>query len=294
MASIDAFKVRAVIEAGYDKASLRKANSEIAQSFNGMKTKLAKVNAIAASAQTNFMMVGATIAASFAAGVGAAASFEEQFVRVKKTLDIAGDSKQVEKSLDSISKKLRDLTKLSPATTDTVTEIAAIGGQLGVAAKDIVSFTDTIQKLTIATNLSAENAAMAMSRLQEITGTATSELDNLGSSLVALGNNFAAQESEIVTAALQIATSTAQIQGEMNNAAVDALAFSTALKAIGQPSQAGATAIVRLMSEMSEAIAQGGDNLEMFAKVARMSVPAFEQLFKLDSSQAVAAFIKGL
>ena len=165
---------------------------------------------------------------------------------------------------------------------------------MGVAAKDIVTFTDTIQKLTIATNLSAENAAMAMSRLQEITKTSTDELDNLGSSLVALGNNFAAQESEIVNAALQIATSTAQIQGEMNNAAVDALAFSTALKAIGQPSQAGATAIVRLMTEMSEAIALGGDNLELFAQVARMSVPAFEELFNIDSSQAVAAFIKGL
>ena len=116
----------------------------------------------------------------------------------------------------------------------------------------------------------------------------------LGSSLVALGNNFAAQESEIVNAAMQIATSTAQIQGEMNNAAVDALAFSTALRAIGQPSQAGATAIVRLMSELSEAMAQGGDNLKLFAQVARMSVPAFEELYSLDSSQAVAAFIKGL
>ena len=294
MASIDAFKVRAVIEAGYDKNSLRRANNEIGQSFNQMKGRMAKLSAVTTAATTNFMMVGATIAASFGAGVAAAASFEEQFVRVKKTLDIAGDSKQVERALESISKKLRDLTKLSPVTTDTVTEIAAIGGQLGVAAKDIVEFTDTIQKLTIATNLSAENAAMAMSRLQEITGTTTAELDNLGSSLVALGNNFAAQESEIVTAALQIATSTAQIQGEMNNAAVDALAFSTALKAIGQPSQAGATAIVRLMTEISEAVATGGANLQLFAQVARMSVPAFEELFRLDSSQAVAAFIKGL
>ena len=294
MASIDAFKVRAVIEAGYDKNSLRRANNEIAASFNNMRSRMAKVQAVAAQAQTSFMMVGAAVAASFGAGVMAAASFEEQFVRVKKTLDIAGDSRQAEKALDSISKKLRDLTKLAPVTTDTVTEIAAIGGQLGVAAKDIVTFTDTIQKLTIATNLSAENAAMAMSRLQEITKTSTDELDNLGSSLVALGNNFAAQESEIVNAALQIATSTAQIQGEMNNAAVDALAFSTALKAIGQPSQAGATAIVRLMTEMSEAIALGGDNLELFAQVARMSVPAFEELFNIDSSQAVAAFIKGL
>ena len=67
MASIDAFKVRAVIEAGYDKNSLRRANSEISQSFAGMRNKMAKVQAVAASAQTSFMMVGASIAASFGA-----------------------------------------------------------------------------------------------------------------------------------------------------------------------------------------------------------------------------------
>ena len=52
---------------------------------------MAKVSTVTAQAQTNFMMVGAAVAASFGAGVMAAASFEEQFVRVKKTLDIAGD-----------------------------------------------------------------------------------------------------------------------------------------------------------------------------------------------------------
>lgn len=294
MAAVDAFKVRAVIEAGYDKNSLRRANSEIATSFNSLRTRMSRVASAARASQTIFMTTGAGIVAAFGAGAMAAASFEEQFVRVKKTLDIKGESAQIEKSFDNIGKKLRDLTKQSPVTTDAITEIASVGGQLGVAASDIVAFTNTIQKLTVATNLSAENASMAMSRLQEITGSTVSELDNLGSSLVALGNNFAAQESEIVNAAMQIATSTAQIQGEMNNAAVDALAFSTALRAIGQPSQAGATAIVRLMSELSEAMAQGGDSLKLFADVSRMSVPAFEELYSLDSSQAVAAFIKGL
>ena len=149
MASIDAFKVRAVIEAGYDKNSLRRANNEISQSFAGMRNKMAKVQAVAASAQTSFMMVGASIAASFGAGVAAAASFEEQFVRVKKTLDVSGNARQVERAFEGISKRLRDLTKLSPVTTDVITEIAAVGGQLGVASKDIVSFTNTIQKLTI-------------------------------------------------------------------------------------------------------------------------------------------------
>jgi TP901 family phage tail tape measure protein len=294
MAAIDAFKVRAVIEAGYDKNSLRRANQEIARSFNGMTSRMSRVAAAARSSQTLFMTTGAAITAAFGAGALAAASFEEQFVRVKKTLDIKGEASQVEKALDNIGKKLINLTKQSPVTTDAITEIASVGGQLGIAAKDIVSFTDTVQKLTIATNLSAENAALGMSRLQEITGSSVDELDNLGATLVDLGNNFAATESEIMTAATQIATSTAQIQGEMNNAAVDALAFSTALKAIGQPSQAGATAIVRLMSELSEAMAVGGSNLELFAKVARMSVPAFEELYSLDSSQAVATFIKGL
>jgi len=294
MAAVDAFKVRAVIEAGYDKNSLRRANNEIATSFNSLRTRMSRVASAARASQTIFMTTGAGIVAAFGAGAMAAASFEEQFVRVKKTLDIKGETAQIEKSFDNIGKKLRDLTKQSPVTTDAITEIAAVGGQLGVAASDIVAFTNTIQKLTVATNLSAENASMAMSRLQEITGSSVDELDNLGSSLVALGNNFAAQESEIVNAAMQIATSTAQIKGEMNDAAVDALAFATALRAIGQPSQAGATAIVRLMSELSEAMAQGGDNLQLFAKVARMSVPAFEQLYSLDSSQAVASFIKGL
>ena len=133
-----------------------------------------------------------------------------------------------------------------------------------------------------------------MARLQEITGTTGAELDNLASALVALGNNFAATESEVVTAALQIATATAQIGGEMNQTAVDALAFSTTLKAIGQPSQAGATAIVRLMSELSEAIALGGKNLNLFAEVAGMSTDSFKNLFDIDSTKAVALFIDGL
>ena len=294
MAAVNAFKVRAIIEAGYDKTSLARANKDIQQSYSQLAVKLKQVTNASRITQTTAAGVGASLVAAFAGGIAAAAAFEEQFVNVKKTLNVSGDAKQAEAAFDNISKRLREMVKLAPITTEAINEIAAIGGQLGVAASEIVSFTDTIQKLTIATNLSADQAALSMARLQEITGTAGTELDNLGSSLVALGNNFAATESEIVTAALQIATATAQIGGEMNQTAVDALAFSTTLKAIGQPSQAGATAIVRLMTELSEAIALGGKNLEIFAQVAGMSVESFQSLFEIDSTKAVALFIDGL
>ena len=294
MAAVDAFKVRAIIEAGYDKTSLQRANRDIERSFSKLSTKLAGVTAASSAVQTVALGTGAAFVAAFAGGVAAAAAFEEQFVNVKKTLDVKGEADQVAASFENISKRLRELVKTAPVTTEQINQIAAIGGQLGISANQLVAFTDTIQKLTVATNLSAEDAALSMARLQEITGSSAQELDNLGASLVALGNNFAAQESEIVTAALQIATSTAQISGEMNNAAVDALAFSTALKAIGQPSQAGATAVVRLMSELSEAVALGGTNLATFAKTAGLSVEQFTALFDIDSTKAVALFIKGL
>ena len=231
MAAVDAFKVRAIIEAGYDKTSLDRSNAQVQASYKKLSSKMKQVNAVARATQASVSVMGAAIVGSFAAGVAAAAAFEEQFVAVKKTLDVRGTASETARAFENISKRLRELVKLAPITTQTVNEIAAIGGQLGVAASQIVSFTDTVQKLTIATNLSAEQAALSMARLQEITGSSAQELDNLGSSLVALGNNFAAQESEIITAALQIATSTAQISGEMNNAAVDAMAFATALKA---------------------------------------------------------------
>ena len=294
MASVNAFKVRAVIQAGYDKASLNRANKDIQASFSQLATKMKHINNASRITQQTVGAVGATMVAAFAGSIAAAAAFEEQFVNVKKTLDVKGTTREIENSFENISKRLRELVKLAPVTTDAINEIAAIGGQLGISANEIVTFTDIIQKLTVATNLSAEQAALSMARLSEITGTTSSELDNLASSLVALGNNFAATESEIVTASLQIATATAQIGGELNQSAVDALAFATALKAIGQPSQAGATAIVRLMTELSEAIALGGSNLKLFADVANMTVPSFEKLFELDSTRAVALFIEGL
>ena len=109
MAAVDAFKVRAVIEAGYDKNSLRRANNEIATSFNSLRTRMSRVASAARASQTIFMTTGAGIVAAFGAGAMAAASFEEQFVRVKKTLDIKGETAQIEKSFDNIGKKLLDL-----------------------------------------------------------------------------------------------------------------------------------------------------------------------------------------
>ena len=292
--STSAFSLKGDIQLYFSDKSLKAANKQIQQSAARIQGHSESVKRtlgnMAVSAGSTFGLV----AAGFGAGAAAAAKFEESFVAVKKTLNIAGDTRKVERGFQQIAKSLLDLTKIAPVTADELNQIASVGGQLGIAASDIVKFTQVIQKLTIATNMGAEQAALAMARLQEITGRGVDELDNLGATLVDLGNNFAATESEITNASLQIATATSQIAGNLNNAAVDALAFSTALRAIGQPAQAGATAIVRLMTEMSKAVTQGGEKLEIFATTAGLSVGEFQKLFELDSTKAIAMFVRGL
>ena len=44
MASVNAFKVRAIIEAGYDKSSLNRANKDIAQSYSQLTGKLKEIS----------------------------------------------------------------------------------------------------------------------------------------------------------------------------------------------------------------------------------------------------------
>jgi|MDTC01.3.fsa_nt_gb TP901 family phage tail tape measure protein len=292
--AIEAAKVRATLDVGFDNKSLNRATRDVDRAMNRMAQN-SKAQAQSVKAMTPvFAGIGGALVASFAVGAAAAAKFEQQFADVKKTLDVKGEGREVERQFANIAKEIRNIAKFSPATVESLNQIAAIGGQLGIQANNIVKFTDTIQKLTVATNLGAEQAALSLARLQKITGLATNDLDNLASTLVKLGNNFATTESEIITAATQIATATAGTSNEFNNAAVDALAYATSLRAIGQPAQAGSTAIIRLIGVVDRAAKSGGPNLSLLAKTAGMTEDSFRALESVDPNRAIALFLAGL
>tara|TARA_A100001388_G_scaffold277643_1_gene270164 strand:+ start:768 stop:5606 length:4839 start_codon:yes stop_codon:yes gene_type:complete len=283
------------LRAGFDKGAMNNATREVGKNMQLMSNRIKGAgSAFSSAVLTSVAPFGAAVVGAFALGGAAAVRFEEQFANVKKTLDIKQEGAEAERAFQSIALQLRALAKFSPAGIEELTQIAAVGGQLGIAASDIVKFTDTIQKLTVATNMSAEDAAMSLARLQKITNLAASEVDNLASVIVKLGNNFATTESEIVTAATQIATATAGISTDFNNAATDAVAFATALRAVGQPAQAGATAIIRLVQVVDRLVSVGGPRLALVADTANMTVEAFKGLFEVDPGKALAGFIEGL
>jgi len=220
----------------------------------------------------------------FKDAVGASNDFETAFTGVTKTVE--GSPEQ----LAAIKEQMKALSTEIPLTAVELSKIATIAGQLGIATDDISSFTETVAALTVSTNLNAEQAATQLARFAKITGMQASEYDNLGAVIVALGNNSAATESEIVDMGMGIAAAGKQVG--MSQAQI--MAYAAALTSAGMDSQAGGTAISRTLVEMSMAAETGGESLDKFASIAGMSSEAFASLFKTSASDALNAFITGL
>ena len=122
-----------------------------------------------------------------------------------------------------------------PATYEEIAGVGEIAGQLGIRKDSIVAFTDTMIRMGTSTNMSAEDAAMALSRLMNILGTNQKDVDRFGSVIVHLGNNVAATETEISNMALRLAG-----MGKMlNMSESDVIALSASMSSLGIRAEMG-------------------------------------------------------
>src|SRR5690606_41508482 len=72
------------------------------------------------------------------------------------------------------------------------------------------------------------------------------------------------------------------------------LGFANAVAPVGVGDEAGASSFSRSITEMAKAVAQGSDDLAVFAEVAGMTAEEFATAFRDDPAQAFASFISGL
>lgn len=224
-------------------------------------------------------IVGAGLAAS-----KAAIDFESAFTGVRKTVD--GTEEQFAK----LEKGIRNMAKTMPESASEIAGVAEAAGQLGIQTEKIEDFTKTMVMLGDSTNLSSEQAATTLARLANITGMSQDKFSNLGSVIVALGNNLATTESEITEMGLRLAGAGSQVG--MTEAQI--MSFAGALSSVGIEAEAGGSAFSKVMVDMQLAVETGGDSLTNFSKVAGMSTSAFKKAFKEDAAGAMIQFIKGL
>lgn len=218
------------------------------------------------------------------ASAKSAIDFEDAFTGVEKTVD--GTAEQMEE----LKQGIRDMAKEIPSTTTEISAVAEAAGQLGIKTEDILSFTKVMIDLGNSTNLSAEEAASSLAKFANVTKMSAKDYDKLGSTIVALGNNFATTEADIVSMATRLAA-TGELSGLSQS---QILSLATAMSSVGIEAEAGGSAMSKLLKQIQVACETGSDDLKDFAKVAGMSVDDFKKAFEKDAVSALTAFISGL
>lgn len=248
---------------------------------SGMRSGLANLGSIA--------MAGVATAAAALASLGVAATktgieFESAFAGVKKTVDATDEE------LNAIRQDILDMSKEMPLAATEIAGIAEAAGQLGIKTEAITDFTKVMADLGVATNMTSEQAATDLARLANITQMPQDKFDELGSTIVALGNNFATTESEITAMALRLAGAGTQVGLTEDQI----LSLAAAASSVGLAAEAGGSAFSRVFTMMQLACEEGGDALNGFAEIAGMSGKDFKKAFEQDAAGALTAFIGGL
>lgn len=225
-------------------------------------TKLGdKINSVG----NKLSVVSAGIAAVATASLKASIDYESAFAGVRKTVD------GTEEQLQAIRQGILEMSTELPSAATDIAAVAEAAGQLGIKTDDILEFTRVMIDLGESTNLSSTEAASSLAKFANVTGMTADKYSNLGSVIVALGNNFATTEADIVSMATNLAAS-GELAG-LSEAQIMALA--TAMSSVGIEAQAGGSAMSKLLKQLQIATELGTsdlDNLTQFLNKTGHSV----------------------
>ncbi len=230
------------------------------------------------------MYVTAPIVGGFGAAVKASIDYESAFAGVRKTVN--GSEKDYKKLSDGIIKMSKNL----PVAATDIAEVGEMAGQLGIKKSNILDFSKTIIDLGESTNLTREQAATEFARFANIVDMPQKSFSRLGSSIVALGNNMATTESEIMSMSMRIAA-----QGKLvGMTESDITGLAATMSSLGIEAEAGGTAMTTVLKKIDKAVGAGGKELKAFADASGVSSAEFKKQWEKDPVKALDTFIGGL
>lgn len=229
-------------------------------------------------------IAGAGILAFNGLVVKAAADYETAMAQISRTSGAAG----VE--LQGIRSDFIDLAQSIPVAFTELSKIGTLAGQLNIPADSIASFTETTAKFAATTNVSSEAAATAFGRLDTLLPDVQGRYENLGSSILQVGVNSVATETEIINTANQIAAAGAQA----GLTADQVIGLAGSFASLGVAPEAARGTAIRVLSEIRQAVTEGGDALETFAGLSGKTADDFRNQWSSDAGGAIIDVLEGL
>jgi len=165
-------------------------------SFGALQTKMA---ALAAFMVTLFI---------FAAPIKEAIKFESALADLNKVLEF-----DLPNGLRRTSREILNLSRRIPIAAVGLTEIATAGAQLGIIEKDILGFTETVSKISVAFDILPGAAGTAVAKLSNIFEIPVTEFESFADSINLVSNNTASAANEIVSSLQNKAAGAGRIMG---------------------------------------------------------------------------------
>lgn len=217
---------------------------------------------------------------------GAAISQEAAFAQVARVVG------EAEAASVGLLARFQEIAQQAPISFEEVARIGQLGAAIGISEQNLGDFTDTIVKFSLTTGVAADEATLLLGRIAQMQDVPISEIDQLGSAILALGTASAATDQEI----LRVNASIATVSNLFGLTAQQTAGLSAALATLQVRPELSRGALTRVFNELTTAVSDGGTELSKLAKVMGMTDSEVSKLYNNPATRGdfLLAFIQGL
>lgn len=266
--------VRARIQATKDLTSAIQAQTRAQQHAEQSLSTLRYANY---DLGNTLLRTSAITAAVGTAAVVAAGKYERSFADVERTLD------PTFQGVSGLRDELLQMSREIPVAFSEIAKGATLGNQLGIAADEVTGFTETVIQFSAVSGVSVEETALAFGQLENLLPGVTGNYDRLGASIALVGVNSAATESQIISVAREIAPAAASA----GFAAHEVIGLSGALSSLKVPPERSRSTILQFFETLNMAVANGGEELDNFARVVGVSAADLQQMVATGQGKSI-------
>lgn len=230
------------------------------------------------SNQLGMEMLGA--AATFAAvafPIKSAVDFEEAMANVRKVVDF-----DTPEQFKQMGKDILMLSREIPISQRGLADIVAAAGQFGIANDQLTEFAAVAAKMSVAFQISADEAGSAMAGMMNIFGLNVKQVTGLADVMNFLGNTTNATERDI----LNVMTRTGNAAVNFGLAKEQAAALAASMLQLNIEPERASTAILDMVTKL-QLIGTAAPEAQKAFQALGFNIKDFKDLMKQDAAKAL-------
>jgi TP901 family phage tail tape measure protein len=230
------------------------------------------------------MMDKVALGASIVVPIKTAIDFESSMADVKKVVDFTSKAE-----LDKFSNDLIKLTRTIPMSANELAQVAASGGQLGIAKKELIGFTEIVSKMSTAFDMSASDAGDSIAKIMNVYSLNIEKARQLGDAINHLSNNSASKARDIVNVLSRVGgnASLAGLTGQ------EAGAMASTFLSLGKSSEEAGTSINAFLLRLQTPEKQNKDFMQGLKDIG-ISAKQLKKEMDENPTKAIDSFLERL